>query len=78
MREGIEVSETTRLTNLYAVAFFDEALKHHGRSRSWAESEDRQGSPLVQFVADCEKVKAHPLDLRSGDRITFIPMGDAG
>jgi len=74
----LAISETTRLTNMYAVSFFDETLKHHGELRSWAGSEERQGSPLVRFVADCETVKAHPLDLRSGDRITFVPVGDTG
>jgi hypothetical protein len=34
--------------------------------------------PLVNFVADCEKVKAHPIDLLPGDKITFTPAGDSG
>jgi hypothetical protein len=56
----LAISETTRLTNMYAVSFFDETLKHHGELRSWAGSEERQGSPLVRFVADCDGQSASP------------------
>jgi hypothetical protein len=33
---------------------------------------------LVDFVANCEKVTAHPIDLQPGDKITFSPLGDTG
>jgi dienelactone hydrolase len=75
----LPISETTRLTSRYAVSFFDATLKHHGDDSQLADSADnRRSNPLVHFVANCEKVKAHPIDLRPGDRITFIPVGNTG
>ncbi len=32
----------------------------------------------MKFVANCEKVKAHPIDLQPRDRITFVPVGNSG
>ena len=80
MRPEVSIAETTRLTNLYAVSFFDQALKHDERaSRYLSDSAaNRRSNPLVDFVANCEKVHANPIDLRSGDKITFTPMDDTG
>ena len=70
----LSIMETTRLTNDYAVAFFDAVLKHE-------DSDDRAladlGNPLVRVVADCEHVRAHPFDLGAGDQIAFVPSGDS-
>jgi Platelet-activating factor acetylhydrolase, isoform II len=80
MRPEVSIAETTRLTNLYALSFFDQALKHDsGAMRYLTDSgANQRANPLVDFVADCEKVRPHPIDLRSGDEITFTPMGGAG
>jgi hypothetical protein len=67
----LPVSETTRLTSGYALAFFDAALKHEDRDFP------EPGNPLVQVVRDCEHVRAHPFDLASGDQIAFIPFGNS-
>ena len=80
MRPEVSIAETDRLTNFYAVSFFDQALKHdedaaHRLSDSPA---NRSANPLVNFVANCEEVKAHPIDLRPGDKITFTPVGSSG
>jgi dienelactone hydrolase len=70
----LPVTETTRLTNDYAVAFFDAALKHQ-------DGEDGDlpdpGNPLVRVVKDCEHVRAHPFDLGPGDQIAYVPSGNS-
>jgi dienelactone hydrolase len=80
MRPEVSIAETVRLTNLYAVAFFDQALKHDGGAARYLNDSaaNRRANPLVDFVADCEKIAPHPIDLRAGDRITFTPMGGTG
>jgi hypothetical protein len=80
MRPEVSIVETTRLTNLYAVSFFNEALKHDEDSAQYLNdsSADRRTNPLVNFVANCQKVKAHPIDLRPSDKITFAPGGGTG
>jgi dienelactone hydrolase len=75
----LPITETTHLTNWYAVSFFDATLKHRGDEGHLADSDASQrANPLVHFVANCEKVKAHPIDLQPGDKITFIPAGTSG
>ena len=80
MRPEVAIAETTRLTNLYAVSFFDQALKHDESAAHYLtdSAANRRANPLVDFVANCEKVHANPIDLRSGDKITFTPMGGTG
>ena len=80
MRPEVSIAETTRLTNLYAVSFFDQSLKHDENAARYLSDSvaNRRTNPLVDFVADCERVPAHPIDLRPGDKITFTPMGGTG
>jgi hypothetical protein len=80
MRPEVSIAETTRLTNLYAVSFFNQALKHdEDAARYLADSPaNRRANPLVSFVANCENVQAHPIDLRPNDKITFTPSGGTG
>ncbi|MGH8291260.1 MAG: hypothetical protein ACREV7_20055, partial [Steroidobacteraceae bacterium] len=76
LESQLPISEITHLTNLYAVSFFDETLKHqHDRGVPWG-GEDVSPSPLVHVVRDCEQVQGRPFDLKPGDRITFVPLGD--
>jgi len=65
---------------LYAVAFFNTTLKHEAEYDSYlTDSEANQrANPLVDFVADCERVEDHPIDLQPTDKITFVPIGDHG
>jgi dienelactone hydrolase len=77
MRPEVSIAETDRLTNLYAVSFFDKVLKHDDDAAHYLKDSPAR-RPLVNFVADCEKVKAHPIDLLPGDKITFTPAGDSG
>ena len=76
----LAIAETTRLTNWYAVSFFNETLKHDDAARAYLTNSaaNQRSNPLVHFVANCERVKAHPLDLQPSDKITFIPMGNTG
>jgi dienelactone hydrolase len=67
----LTITKTTRLTNGYAVGFFDAALKH--QDRDMHELDD----PLVRVVQDCEHVRPHPFDLDPGDQIAFVPAGDS-
>jgi hypothetical protein len=80
MRPEVSIAETTRLTNLYAVSFFNQALKHDEDSSQYLNDSpaNRRTNPLVNFVANCQKVKAHAIDLRPSDKITFAPIGDTG
>jgi dienelactone hydrolase len=71
LERELPISETTRLTNDYAVAFFDAALKHEHRDLP------DPGDPLVRVVKDCEHVRPHPFDLGPGDQISFVPTGDS-
>ena len=80
MRPELSIAETTRVTNWYAVSFFNKILKHqdeYGRFLTDSTA-NRRANPLVNFVANCEKVKAHPIDLQPGDQITFVPAGNSG
>jgi dienelactone hydrolase len=67
----LSINETTRLTNGYALAFFDAVLKHEDRDMN------ELGDPLVRVVKDCEHVRPHPFDLGPGDQIAFVPAGDS-
>jgi len=67
----LPISETTRLTTGYVLAFFDSALKHEKHDAHDLES------PLVQVVEDCEHVRPHPFDLAPGDQIQFVPASDS-
>ncbi|MDE2347677.1 MAG: hypothetical protein KGL92_04155 [Gammaproteobacteria bacterium] len=80
MRPEVSIAETTRLTNLYAVSFFNQTLKHDQDDARFLSNSDanQRANPLVDFVADCEKVRAHPIDLLPGDKITFTPMDGTG
>ena len=75
----LAISETTRVTTWSALSFFDATLKHDaGAAQRLASAGETGVSPLVHFVRDCEKVAPHPIDLQPNDRITFVPVGDAG
>lgn len=76
----VAIAGTTRLTNRYAVSFFNAALRHESEyARYLTDSADeRRASPLVHLVSHCEQVKSHPIDLQANDRITFVPAGDSG
>ncbi|MDB6083421.1 MAG: hypothetical protein JWN43_1302 [Gammaproteobacteria bacterium] len=80
MRPEVSIAETTRLTSLYAISFFNQALKHDEDSAQYLTDSpaNRRANPLVNFVANCEKVQAHPIDLRPNDKITFTPVGGSG
>ncbi|MGB8694296.1 MAG: hypothetical protein WCD08_12395 [Steroidobacteraceae bacterium] len=80
LRPEVSIAETTRVTNWYAVSFFNKTLKHADDYNRYLNNSNanRRSNPLVKLVANCEKVKAHPIDLRPGDRITFMPLGNTG
>ncbi len=80
LKPEASVAEISRLTTEYAVAFFSKTLKHENAySRYLNPSAANQArNSLVRFVKDCQKVKPNPIDLRAGDRITFVPAGDSG
>ncbi|MBV8145669.1 MAG: hypothetical protein JO184_11730 [Gammaproteobacteria bacterium] len=71
LERELPITEMTRLTSQYAVAFFDATLRHAA-----GELPD-MGSPLVQVVKDCQQVQPHPFDLGAGDQIVFVPSGDS-
>jgi len=80
LKPEASIEETTRLTNWYAVSFFNKTLKNENAySRYLANSTANQRrNPLVRLVKDCQKVKPHPIDLLPMDKITFEPASDYG
>jgi predicted dienelactone hydrolase len=80
LKPEASIEETTRLTNWYAVSFFNKILKNQNAySRYLANSTANQRrNPLVRLVKNCQKVKPHPLDLLPMDKITFEPVGNSG
>ena len=80
LKPEASIAEVTRLTNWYAVSFFNKSLKHgKGYQRYLNDSRDNQRrNPLVKLVRDCQKEDPQPLDLLPGDRISFTPVGDSG
>ncbi len=80
LKSQVPVAELRRLANWYAVSFFNKALKHEDAYTPYLTDSDanRRRNPLVNFVAQCERVRAHPIDLQPGDKITYVPGGDAG
>lgn len=71
LESELPITGTTRLTNAYAVAFFDAALRHEPSDMS------DLADPLVQVVTNCEHVRPHPFDVGAGDEIAFVPAGDS-
>jgi dienelactone hydrolase len=80
LKPEASVAETARLTNWYAVSFFNKTLKNENAySRYLANSTTNQRrNQLVRLVKDRQKVKPHPIDLLPMDKITFEPVGNAG
>ncbi len=80
LRHEVTIAEMRRLTNWYAVSFFNTILKHEDRYARYLTHSDanRRSNPLVNLVENCEQVTAHPIDLQAGDRITFVPVGNSG
>ncbi|WP_148288660.1 alpha/beta hydrolase family protein [Ilumatobacter nonamiensis] len=80
LKPEASVAEISRLTTEYAVAFFSKTLENdnsYSRYLNPSRANQRRNS-LVEFTKDCLKVKANPIDLREGDKITFAPVGDDG
>jgi len=75
----VSIAELTRLANWYAVSFFNSVLKHEETYARYltASASNERANPLVRLTANCESVADHPLDLGPGDRITFVPAGEA-
>jgi hypothetical protein len=80
LRPEVSIAETSRLTSLYAVSFFNQTLKHDAAGAQTLEdsADKRRANPLVNLVTGCERVDAHPIDLRPRDKITFTPAGGTG
>jgi hypothetical protein len=80
LKPEVSITETTRLTNWYAVAFFNKTLKHEEEYDLYlTDSEiNQRTNPLVDFVKNCERVEDHPIDLQPSDKITFVPVGRRG
>lgn len=80
LKPEASIAEVTRMTDWYAVSFFNKTLKNeHEYSRYLNNSKANQRrNPLVRLVRDCQKEEPHPLDLQPLDKITFMPVGDSG
>jgi dienelactone hydrolase len=80
LKPQVAITETTRLTNWYAVAFFNKTLKHDEEYDSYLTNSEvnQRTNPLVDFVKDCERVEDHAIDLQPSDKITFVPVGHDG
>ena len=69
LERELPIAQMTRITNDYALAFFDAILRRQDLRMP-------VDNPLVRVVKDCERVRAHPFDLVPGDQIDFVPAGD--
>ena len=80
LKPELAIAETTRLTNWYAVSFFNKTLQHSDAYDEYLRNSvaNRRHNPLVHFAKNCENVRAHRLDLKASDKITFVPVGDEG
>lgn len=80
LKPDVSLREITRLTNWYAVSFFNQSLKDDRRYDKYLKEGgfQRQENPLVDFTSSCLKEQAHPLDLLPGDKISFVPQGNDG
>lgn len=80
LKPQVSIAETTRLTNWYAVSFFNKTLRHGDDYDSYLSDSaaNQRLNPLVRLTKNCEKVADHPIDLQPTDKITFVPAGDAG
>jgi dienelactone hydrolase len=80
LKPEVSIAETTRLTNWYAVAFFNKTLKHQDAYDFYLTNSEinQRTNPLVDFVKNCERVEDHPIDLQPSDKITFVPAGREG
>ena len=80
LKPEASVAETTRLTNWYAVSFFNKTLKNQNAYSRYLNKSRRnqRTNQLVKVVKSRQVVKPHPLDLRPMDKITFDPVGDKG
>jgi predicted dienelactone hydrolase len=76
LKTQVPIEETTRLTNWYAVSFFNKTLKQDESYDVYLKDSqrNRRTNPLAQVVSGCERVKDHPIDLHAGDKITFVPV----
>jgi dienelactone hydrolase len=80
LKPEASVAETTRLTDWYAVSFFNKTLKNENAYSRYLNKSTRnqRTNQLVKVVQSRQVVKPHPLDLRPMDKITFDPVGDKG
>ena len=80
LKPEASVAETTRLTNWYAVSFFNKTLKNENAYSRYLNKSTRnqRTNQLVEVVKTRQVVKPHPLDLRAMDKITFAPVGNKG
>ena len=80
LKPEVAIAETTRLTNWYAVSFFNKTLQHSDDYDEYLKNSaaNQRQNPLVRFAKNCENVRGHSLDLKATDKITFLPVGDEG
>jgi dienelactone hydrolase len=80
LKPEASIAEVTRTTNWYAVSFFNSVLKKEKHYNKYLTDSKKnlKANLLVDLEVDCLKEKPRPIDLLSGDRITFVPVGDSG
>ena len=80
LKPEASVAEISRTTSWYTVAFFNQYLKDDKKSSKYLKDskKNEKENPLVDLEMGCFKEKPHPLDFQSGDKLTFVPVGDSG
>ena len=80
LKPQVSIAETTRLTNWYAVSFFNTTLRHRDDYDAYLSNSaaNQRQNPLVRLTKNCEQVANHPIDLQPTDKITFVPAGEEG
>ncbi len=80
LKPEVSLDEITRLTNWYAVSFFNRTLKDDARYDKYLadSTSNRARNPLVDVSESCLAEKDRPIDLLPGDKISFVPQGNYG
>lgn len=80
LKPEASVAETSRLTDWYAVAFFNQTLKNENAYSRYLNKSTRnqRTNELVTVVKNRQQIRPHPLDLRPMDKITFDPVSATG
>jgi hypothetical protein len=80
LKPEASIAEITRTTNWYTVSFFNQYLKDEKEYSKYLKDskKNEKANPLVDLEVGCFAEEPRPIDLLPTDKLTFVPVGDAG